>query len=367
MTSPVAPPSSLAPGASAVELRAAWKSFGSVEALRGVDLVVPTSGLTTVVGPSGCGKTTTLRLLAGFESPDSGEVWVGGRPVASGACWVPPERRGVGIVFQQLALFPHLDVAANVGYGLARLDRRARRARVGELLTLVSLAGYERRYPDQLSGGQAQRVALARALAPKPSVVLLDEPFSNLDVSLRADLRAEVRSVLQAEGAAAVLVTHDQDEALSFADQVAVMFDGTIAQVGRPEEVYRQPTTEAVAAFLGDANLVPGVVRAGVIDTELGAVPVGVADGPAVVLLRPEDLEVVEAAHGPGRVVHAEYHGHDRLVSVALPSGTRVRVRVAAGQQLSGGEAVVLRARTGRAVAYPRPLGAAAAPSGPPR
>ncbi len=342
-------------GPSAVELRTTWKSFGSVAALRGVDLVVPAGGRTTVVGPSGCGKTTTLRLVAGFEAPDSGEVWVGGRPVAGAECWVPPERRGVGIVFQQLALFPHLDVAANVGYGLARMDRRARQARVGELLALVSLAGYERRYPDQLSGGEAQRVALARALAPKPSVVLLDEPFSNLDVSLRGELRAEVRTVLEAEGAAAVLVTHDQDEALSFADQVAVMFDGRIAQVGRPEDVYRQPATEAVAAFLGDANLLPGVVRGGMIETELGAVPVALPDGPAVVLLRPEDLEVDEAPNGPGRVVHGEYHGHDRVVSVALPSGAQVRVRVAAGQTLAGGEAVLLRARTRCAVAYPGP------------
>jgi iron(III) transport system ATP-binding protein len=344
-------------GPSSVELSGVSMWFGPVRALEGLDLVVPTGQLTTVVGPSGCGKTTTLRLVAGFEAPDAGEVRVSGRLVAGGGQWVPPERRGVGIVFQQLALFPHLNVGANVGYGLASLDRRARRARVGQLLDLVGLSGYESRYPDQLSGGQAQRVALARALAPRPAVVLLDEPFANLDVSLRAGLRREVRAILAAEGATTLLVTHDQDEALSCGDQVAVMLRGRIAQMGPPEHVYAKPATAEVAAFLGDANLLPGEVRAGVIDTELGQLQVqaDVPGGHAVVLVRPEGLEVEVTPEGSSLVLHAEYHGHDHLVVVALPSGRRVRARVGAGRPIRPGDRVAVRPAPGPAVAYPRP------------
>jgi iron(III) transport system ATP-binding protein len=237
-------------------------------------------------------------------------------------------------------------VAGNVGYGLAGWKRDRRRARVAELLDLVGLAGYDRRRPDELSGGQAQRVAVARALAPHPEVVVLDEPFSSLDVTLRAELRAEVRRILRAESATALLVTHDQDEALAMGDQVAVMLDGRVAQVGPPEVVYRGPAGAAVATFLGDANLFSGDLRAGLLETVLGPVPVAGPDGPATVLVRPEDLELDEVGDGTGVVVDVEYYGHDQLVVVDLDGGTRVRARLHSHRRLAPGTRVRARARS---------------------
>ena len=329
-----------------VELVDVRKAFGAVEAVRGVTLELPTGEITTLLGPSGCGKTTTLRLVAGFEVPDAGEVRIAGRAVAGSGTWVPPEQRKVGMVFQQLALFPHLDVAGNVGYGLAGWKRDRRRDRVEELLDLVGLAGYGRRRPDQLSGGQAQRVAVARALAPHPEVVVLDEPFSSLDVTLRGELRSEVRRILRAEAATALLVTHDQDEALAMGDQVAVMLDGRLAQVGTPEAVYGGPSCAAVATFLGDANLFSGELRAGVLETVLGPVPLAGPDGPATGLVRPEDLDLDEVADGRGRVVDVEYYGHDQLVSVDLDGGQQVRARLHAHRRLEVGARVRPRVRS---------------------
>ena len=329
-----------------VELVNVRKAFGAVEAVRGVTLELPTGEITTLLGPSGCGKTTTLRLVAGFEVPDAGEVRIAGRVVAGEGTWVPPEQRKVGMVFQQLALFPHLDVAGNVGYGLAGWKRDRRRDRVDELLDLVGLAGYRRRRPDQLSGGQAQRVAVARALAPHPEVVVLDEPFSSLDVTLRGELRSEVRRILRAEAATALLVTHDQDEALAMGDQVAVMLDGRLAQVGAPEAVYGGPSGADVATFLGDANLFSGELRAGVLDTVLGPVPLAGPDGPATGLVRPEDLDLDEVADGSGRVVDVEYYGHDQLVSVDLDGGQQVRARLHAHRRLEVGARVRPRVRS---------------------
>ena len=325
-----------------VELQGVSKSFGAVRAVRALDLGLPDEEITALVGPSGCGKTTTLRLIAGFEVPDDGEVWVGENLVAGAGRWMEPEARRVGMVFQQLALFPHLDVGGNIAYGLRGHDRGARRARVVELLELVGLAGYERRRPDELSGGQAQRVALARALAPRPQVVLLDEPFSNLDVSLRAGVRREVRRILQAQGVTALLVTHDQDEALAMGDRVAVMLDGTVVQSGPPEEVYRRPSSPEVAAFLGDANLVPGEIRGAHLETEFGAIPLAATDahGSAVGLVRPEDLDLSEDRDADAEVVFVEYYGHDQLVVVALPSGRRLRVRLHARHRFDVGARV---------------------------
>jgi iron(III) transport system ATP-binding protein len=335
-----------------VELRGVSKAFGAVQAVRQVDIVAPTGSLTALLGPSGCGKTTTLRLIAGFEAPDAGQVLVANQAVAGEGVWVAPERRRVGMVFQHLALFPHLDVAANLAYGLRGLDRRARRARVGELLELVGLSGYERRYPDQLSGGQAQRVAVARALAPRPAVLVLDEPFSSLDVALRAELRTEVRRILAAEGVTAVVVTHDQEEALSLGDEVVVMLEGRVAQVGTPDHVYRRPATAEVAAFLGEANLVQGQVQGGWMHTEVGDLGVDGDDGPRLALIRPEDLEICETADGPARVVDAEYHGHDQVVSVMLASGGRLRVRLQGQRRLEPGARVRVRHAGGEVVTF---------------
>ena len=235
-----------------IELRRVAKRFGHVEAVRDADLAVQRGELLAVLGPSGCGKTTMLRLVAGFEEPDAGEVRVDDRVVA-GSGWVPPERRHVGMVFQDYALFPHLSVADNVGYGL---PRRGRVARVAEVLDLVGLGGLERRHPHELSGGQQQRVALARALAPQPAVVLLDEPWSNIDPLLRGAMRDDIARILRTAGVTVVLVTHDQEEAFSLADRIALMDAGRIAQVGTPEEMYYRPASRRVAEFVGATNFV---------------------------------------------------------------------------------------------------------------
>lgn len=343
-----------------VALRGLGKRFGAVQAVRDLDLDVPAGDITALLGPSGCGKTTTLRMVAGFERPDAGTVSIGGTTVAGpgAGAWVPPERRQIGMVFQHLALFPHLDVAGNVAYGLRGLDRRDRQARVEELLALVGLAGYERRYPDQLSGGQAQRVALARALAPRPMVVLLDEPFSSLDVSLRGELRTEVRRILKAEGVTALLVTHDQDEALSLGDQVAVMLNGHLAQAGRPEAVYRKPATPEVAAFLGDANLVAGEVRGGTLHTEFGPMQVAdTVDGTCWGLVRPEDLDLVADPDAAAAVLDVEYYGHDQLITVALPSGVEIKARLHARHRFEVGTRVDVRLGGLGVVCFPRHAG----------
>ena len=338
------------------------KRFGVIEAVCGADLLAPAGELTAVVGPSGCGKTTMLRLVAGFEDPDEGRIEVGGKTVADAnrGISIAPERRRVGMVFQHLALFPHLDVAGNIAYGLRGRPRADRAARVRELLRLVDLAGMESRYPDQLSGGQAQRVALARALAPHPEVVLLDEPFSSLDVTLRADVRGQVRDILRREGVTAILVTHDQDEALALGDRVAVMLKGKVAQMGTPEEVYRRPVAPDVATFLGDANLIPGRVRAGMISTELGDVATAAADGEAIALLRAEDIDL-EPIDGEGveasRVVGAEYFGHDQVLTVVLPSGSTVRARLHARRRLDPGTPVTVRIAAKDVIAFPQATG----------
>jgi iron(III) transport system ATP-binding protein len=233
------------------------KSYGRVQALSGVDLGVRSGALVAVLGPSGSGKTTLLRCIAGFEAPDAGEIRIDGRPVATPDASVPPERRRIAVVPQEGALFPHLSVLGNVAYGLGRASRRAGRA--AAVLDLVGLAGFEDRMPHHLSGGQQQRVAVARALAPRPPIVLLDEPFNALDAALRADLRRDVWQALRADGATAVLVTHDQAEALSMAEEIGVMRDGRIVQTGPPELLYRAPADPWVAGFVGEAVWLPGV------------------------------------------------------------------------------------------------------------
>ena len=250
------------------DVRGVHKSYGGHRVLRGVDLIIETGSLTAILGASGSGKTTLLRVLAGFERADAGNVTMGDRVVDDGHRHLAPERRRVGYVPQEGALFPHLSVAGNVAFGLDRAARRG--GRVNELLELVGLADLGHRYPHQLSGGQQQRVALARALAINPTMVLLDEPFSSLDAALRASVRADVVTALRTAGATALLVTHDQDEALSMADRVAVLRDGVIAQIGAPQQLYDRPADVDLAGFLGEANVVPGRVHDGRIHTALG-------------------------------------------------------------------------------------------------
>jgi iron(III) transport system ATP-binding protein len=327
------------------------KSFGDTQVLRGVDLAVPAGGLVALLGPSGCGKTTLLRSVAGLERPDSGEVRVGERVLSGPATFVAAERRRIGMVFQDAALFPHLSVGRNVAYGL---PRRApdRAARVADALVLVGLSGFEDRTPATLSGGQQQRVALARALAPRPSVILLDEPFSNLDAPLRAELRIEVRRLLTSIDATALFVTHDQEEAFLVGDEVAVMGGGQVVQQGGPTELYELPATREVAQFIGDANLVPGVAAGGEAETALGAVPLHAdAWGPVEVLVRPE--RIVARAGGDATVERIEYYGHDAVYIVALDGGGAVRSRIFGVPSLAPGARVSLEFRGAPTVAYP--------------
>ncbi|HEU4657235.1 MAG TPA: ABC transporter ATP-binding protein [Capillimicrobium sp.] len=303
------------------------KSFGSMHAVRDASLQVAQGELVALLGPSGSGKTTLLRLIAGFEHPDAGTIEIGGRTVAGPGVWVDPEHRRVGMVFQAGALFPHLDVAGNVGFGAAR------RERVGECLELVGLADRAKSYPHELSGGERQRVALARALAAEPDVVLLDEPFAALDASLREELRAEVAGVLRRAGASALLVTHDQAEALSMADTVAVMRAGRVEQVGTPEEIYERPRSRWVAEFLGEADVLPGTAAGGMVECELGRF--GIGDGLAgsvEIVVRPESVAIADSAPRMGAdaratVVDRAFFGHDHVVHLELPSGRRLRSR----------------------------------------
>jgi iron(III) transport system ATP-binding protein len=300
------------------------KSFNEHTVLHDIDLDLEVGTTTAVVGSSGCGKTTLLRLIAGFEAPDAGTVTIGGKQVASAKSAVAPHRRGVGYVAQDGALFPHLTVGQNIAYGLRDADRNQVRARVSELLETVSLdASYASRRPHQLSGGQQQRVALARALARHPVLMLLDEPFSALDTGLRASTRKAVAGMLAEAGVTTLLVTHDQEEALSIADQVAVMRDGRFTQVGSPQQVYRHPTDRFTAEFLGDCISLPCTVASGVADCALGRVPVqdSAVDGPATLLLRPEQLVATvvsdsERLDGVGTVTAAEFLGHDVLLTI---------------------------------------------------
>ena len=302
----------MTPADSMIHLDRVTKRFGAVAAVSDTTLAVERGEMLAVLGPSGCGKTTMLRLIAGFELPDSGMVVIDGRPV-SGAGWVPPERRQVGMVFQDYALFPHLSVGENVGYGL---PRKRRASRVAEVLDLVGLGGLDERRPHELSGGQQQRVALARALAPEPAIVLLDEPWSNIDPLLRGAMRDDIARILRTAGVTVVLVTHDQEEAFSMADRIALMDAGRIAQVGTPEEMYYRPVSRRVAEFVGATNFVPaqsGIGRRFARDEPAGEV-----------LIRPELVGLAIDESGGGTVVGREFRGHDVFYRVDLGDGSSI-------------------------------------------
>jgi len=329
-----------------IRLEGVTKFFGDVLAVDGASLCVERGEVVAILGPSGCGKTTLLRLIAGFERPDAGTVEVDGRRVAGAGVWISPERRRIGMVFQDYALFPHLTVTANVGFGL---PRRIRPSRVPELLDVVGLDGLGRRYPHELSGGQQQRVALARALAPSPEVVLLDEPWSNVDPFLRESLRAEVTEIIRPLGITVVLVTHDREEAFSLADRIALVRDGTVVQEGTSEELYFEPASRWVAEFLGAGNVLVGQIVDGRVVTPIGRFPANGSPSAeaAKVLVRPELLELEPDPAGSGEVVGREFRGHDvfyrvRLDGVELvsqrpstevvPLGARVSIRLHEGR-----------------------------------
>ena len=314
--------------ASAVTLRGVSKSYGDTLAVSDLDLTVERGEIVALIGPSGCGKSTLLRLVAGLERPDAGSVTVGDRVVA-GPEWVPPERRRIGLVFQEHALFPHLTVADNIRFGLDGRSRSEQDARVREVLELVHLAHVVDRYPHELSGGEQQRVALARALAPRPEVVLLDEPFSSLDESLRARVRADTVEALHATGTTAILVTHDQTEALSIGDHVGVMRAGVVEQWGRPVEVFERPVSRFVASFMGDADFLPTTVTDAGLACELGLVMIRKDVADAEVVVRPHEVSL--RLPGPGVtgaaavVDRVEYQGPFILHTVRLASGRTIR------------------------------------------
>jgi iron(III) transport system ATP-binding protein len=334
-----------------------WKGYHADEpVLQGVNLSVPAGSLSAVLGLSGCGKTTLLRAIAGFERPERGRIALGTRTLDDGHIFIPPERRGIGYVPQEGALFPNLTVHANIAFGLSRAERRT--AVVDELLELVGLEALARRFPHQLSGGEQQRVALARALARRPEVILLDEPFSSLDASLRATVREEVSALLRRQGATTVLVTHDQEEALSLADSVAVLRDGVIVQQGTPAELYTRPVDERLAGFLGAVNLLEASFDGALAHTVLGQLQLhpdpnrvpNLKHG--VVIVRPEQLRVSptgESREGlAGTVEQCRYYGHDALLHIRAEEGTHTApliARVRGEQALPAGTRVLIAAR----------------------
>jgi iron(III) transport system ATP-binding protein len=337
-----------------VEIRALRKQFGPVTALDGIDLDIAGGSRTVVVGPSGCGKTTLLRLIAGFEAADAGRITVDGEAVVDGAAAVPAHKRNIGIVAQDGCLFPHLSVAGNITFGMVE-DAAVKQARAGELMEMVGLdRSMLTRRPDELSGGQQQRVALARALARKPRLMLLDEPFSALDTGLRAATRKAVGDVLRAEGIATLLVTHDQAEALAFADKVAVMRAGRLMQFGPPREVYGRPVDPATATFLGEAIILPARIGGGYADCALGRLPADAANGfagQATIMLRPEQIGVRE---GEGcvraKVTEASFRGSVCELRIVLcdDEAIALTIEVPSSRELSVGDEIGLQV-SGRA------------------
>lgn len=328
-----------APDRLTIRARGLTKTYGDVVALDRFNLDVWEGSLLTLLGPSGCGKTTALRVIAGFETAE-GSVEIRGRRVLGPDTFVPPEQRRVGMVFQDYALFPHMTVARNVAYGLRRgTDPR----RVGEVLELVGLTGLGERMPNELSGGQQQRVALARAMAPSPDVIMLDEPFSNLDANLRDRVRRELKVILTEARTTAVLVTHDQEEALATSDLVAVMYQGRVVQFDTPSRLYTAPADPWVAEFLGDADFLRTTGHRGYADTLLGRFKTDLR-GPVLVVVRPEDVQLSIGETPNAVVAHTEFFGHDQLVTVALPGGTRVRSRIGPRPRYEPGDNVRVRA-----------------------
>jgi len=332
---------------------------GAARAVDGASFALGAGEIAALLGPSGCGKTTTLRAIAGFHQPEAGRILLRGEVVAGADVAVPAERRGIGFVFQDLALFPHLDVVGNIGFGLHRLPRGERAARVGELLRLLELEGLSARRPHELSGGQQQRVAVARALAPRPPLLLLDEPFSSLDAGLRVRLRDEVRALLKSLGVAALLVTHDQDEAFAFAARVGVMRAGRIEQWGTAYEVYRRPATRFVAGFVGGGRMLRGRLRAdGAIETALGVLhaPRGLAAATAVeVLVRPDDLRLAPDSALRARVVDAAFRGAATLYRLRLADGSEVEALFPSHGSHAPGSELGIAADFADVVAFPAP------------
>lgn len=338
-----------------LELSHVSRHFGNIKAVDSISFAVQAGQFVTLLGPSGCGKTTTLRLIAGFETPDNGAIRFQNQAIADRNIFVPPKDRHIGMVFQDYALFPHLNVAQNIGFGLQK-NVNKKTTRIAEMLELVGLEGLEARMPFELSGGQQQRVALARALAPAPAMLLLDEPFSSLDAALRAQLRTEMRAILRRTGITCIFVSHAQDEALSLSDIVVVMFNGKTAQIAPPEMLYNYPATLEVATFVGEANLISGVAHGTFAETPLGKNELlQPASGKGQILIRPEAVEFLPKESDEGVSAHvlwSEYYGHDRRIGLNLSNGTQITARIASTYDLLLDTEVRVRVR-GRVMFYP--------------
>lgn len=293
-------------------------------AISDISLCARKGEILCLLGPSGCGKTTTLRVIAGFEPLIGGEVYLQDQLVSAAGLLVPTEERRVGMVFQEYALFPHLRVAENIAFGLRHLSADQRTTQVHAMLAMTGLIGFERRYPHELSGGQQQRVALARALAQKPVILLLDEPFSNLDPDMTGKMRQDLHDLLRRTNTTAILVTHDHDEAFAMADRVAVLNNGRLEQFDTPEAIYHMPSTPFVADFVGQADFIPGIVENGKVLTEIGEFPnqVGYQGGArVVVMIRPDDIHVIPAENCTARILARQFRGSENLYMIGLPSG----------------------------------------------
>jgi iron(III) transport system ATP-binding protein len=323
-------------------------------AVRDVFLSVEPGEIVALLGPSGCGKTTTLRLIAGFERPDQGQISIAGIVVAGPDGFVAPDKRGVGMVFQDYALFPHLTVRGNVEFGLGKLSRQDKKQRVDELLELTGLGPLADRYAHQLSGGQQQRVAMARALGPKPHVLLLDEPFSNLDTEMRLAMRIEVRNLLKALGTTAILVTHDQQEAMTVADRMAVMLNGRIEQIDVPEIVYHYPATRSVANFVGQGTFVPATIAGAIAESDVGRFELEEqgAQEQVDLLIRPRDVSLEVDPDGVAVVTSRTFHGAETTYVIQLPCGVQLQSNQPSYVSISPGARVRVRCNRVRLAAY---------------
>ena len=309
-----------------VQLKNVTRTFGDVIAVDNLSLTLNAGEILVFLGQSGCGKTTTLRLIAGLEKPDHGEIRINNEQVAGGNRWIPPEHRHIGMVFQDYALFPHITIAENIAFGL-KGKRKEKSRRIKDMLELVDLEGYGQRMPHELSGGQQQRVALARALAPAPDILLLDEPFSNLDTALRSQVRAEIRQILRKTQTTAIFVTHDQEEALSISDKVAVMVAGQAVQIAAPQTIYNTPVNRELAHFIGEASFIPAEARGKEAACVLGTVQLQTEiRGRVDLLIRPEMIQLTDDGI-PARIIWQEYYGHSQRIGLQLEDGTRLTAR----------------------------------------
>ena len=335
----------------AVECHDLQKHFGAVCAVNHAAFSLEKGRFMALLGPSGCGKTSILRLIAGLERPDGGEIYMDGKLASGNETFLPPNYRNIGMVFQEYALFPHMTVEKNIAYGLSRDAQK--KGRVAELINLVDLNGVEKRFPQELSGGQQQRVALARALAPQPHTLLLDEPFSNLDAGLRLQVREDVGHIIQEAGVSAILVTHDQDEAMSMADQIGVMLNGSIQQIGSPRQLYENPISAEVALFLGEANHLQGEAQGNHATTPLGDIPLQQArQGKVDVFIRPENLVIDASMNGTtAHIRHKRYYGNRQTLWVKLADNTTLKINTHAHDLYDIGDEVQVSVR-GKGLAF---------------